>query len=513
MLIVRAWPLRIATATVVCMLLMTQTTPAQCDPVETHNLVPSDGSEGIRFGQAISVFGRVAAVSTLRDSQGASAGAVYLFNPQSGEQLSRIVPIGRTGEDGFGSAVSLSGDLLLVGAHGDSDVGFQSGAAYLFDARNPRSPRQLAKLYPHNNSAGDAFGRAVALSGSTAIIGAPYDDDRGAGAGSVYAFDVTDAQNPRLIRELLPLNATGDSFGAAVALDGSIAVVGAPHDDDAGETSGSVSIFDVTTGERLAKIVAPDATPQDQFGTAVAISGSIVVVGCERDDERGEDSGSVYVFEISNPRSPQMRFKIVPEDGEAGDSFGSSVSASGDLVVIGAPFRDESGDGAGCAYIYDAETGLLIDKMLASDAEVGDELARATAIYGDTVLAGARGNDDLGSSSGSAYVFDLGCSPLLEVDGECPGAMTISGRRITPGAWAPVVLAFGEGGVRIPPGIPCAGVRLGLDASARMVRLGRADGAGSITFEARFDAQQCGRIYLQVIDLGDCITSNVLRVE
>ncbi|CAK0870071.1 unnamed protein product [Prorocentrum cordatum] len=141
----------------------------------------------------------------------------------------------------------------------------------------------------------DLFGFSVAVSsdGARVVVGAYYDD------GSVHEFDGNTGER------LLKLASDGysyDTFGRSVAVssDGARVVVGASEDDDQGTRSGSVYVFDGTTGERLLKLVASDGAEGDLFGRSVAASsdGARVVVGAsEADNDDGSESGSAYVFD------------------------------------------------------------------------------------------------------------------------------------------------------------------------------------------------------------------------
>ena len=141
---------------------------------------------------------------------------------------------------------------------------------------------------------GDYFGLSVALSGTTTIVGAYADDDAGSDSGSAYLFDTTTGNQ---IAKLTADDAAGgDRFGYSVALSGTTAIVGAYGDDDAGSHSGSAYLFDTTTNNQIAKLTAADAAGSDFFGYSVAISGTTAIVGAYQDDDAGSTSGSAYLY-------------------------------------------------------------------------------------------------------------------------------------------------------------------------------------------------------------------------
>jgi outer membrane protein assembly factor BamB len=128
-------------------------------------------------------------------------------------------------------------------------------------------------------------------------------------------------------------NAAEDRFGYSVAISGTKAIVGAPRDDDRGDESGSAYLFDALTGNQLFKLNASDGADEDRFGFAVGISGNTVVVGALYDDDKGSHSGSAYLFDATT--GAQLR-KLVAADGTADDIFGSSVAINGNFAVVGA---------------------------------------------------------------------------------------------------------------------------------------------------------------------------------
>ncbi|MEX2214306.1 MAG: PQQ-binding-like beta-propeller repeat protein [Phycisphaeraceae bacterium] len=301
--------------------------------------------------------------------------------------------------DQFGFSVAVSGNTAIVGAFGDDDAGFNSGSAYLFDAT---TGNQLFRLTASDAAAFDEFGRSVAISGNTAIVGAPGNADAGNASGSAYLFDITTGNQ---LFKLTASDAAGtDVFGTSVAISGNTAIVGARQDDDGGSQSGSAYLFDITTGSQLFKLTASDAALGDQFGNSVAISGNTAIVGAVLDDDDGGfSSGSAYLFDIS---TGNQLFKLTASDAAGSDFFGSSVAISGNTVIVGAHLNDDAGSQSGSAYLFDITTGNQLFKLTASDAAAGDQFGNSVAISGNTAIVGAFRDDDPGrSDSGSAYLF------------------------------------------------------------------------------------------------------------
>ncbi|MCH8045257.1 MAG: PEP-CTERM sorting domain-containing protein [Planctomycetes bacterium] len=234
------------------------------------------------------ISGNTAIVGSTDDDDDNGFYAAYLFDVTTGQERFRLTPDVDVPFSNFGISVAIGGETAIVGAR-DGDVS-RSGSAFLFDVH---TGRQLFKLTPSDGRRADIFGEAVAISGNTAIIGAALHEEAGIATGAAYLFDVTTGE--QLFRLTASDGADGDNFGWSVAIDGNTALVGALGDDDAGQQSGSAYLFDVITGEELAKLTASDAAEFDRFGS-VGISGSVSIVGASRDDDDGSQSGSAYLF-------------------------------------------------------------------------------------------------------------------------------------------------------------------------------------------------------------------------
>ena len=157
------------------------------------------------------------------------------------------------------------------------------------------------------------------------------------------------------------------------------------------------------------KLTAADAARHDQFGYSVSISGDTALVGAYFDDDGYSYSSSAYVFRWDG-MSWAQEAKLTAADTAASDRFGYSVSISGDTALVGAYDDDDGGYGSGSAYVFrwDGTTWAQEAKLTAADAAAGDQFGYSVSISGDTALVSARGDDDAGSASGSAYVLSLG---------------------------------------------------------------------------------------------------------
>ncbi|WP_282416490.1 hypothetical protein [Polyangium sp. 15x6] len=404
--------------------------PVEIDPligVQQAKLVASDHKPNdffSYFGSSVALFGDTAIVGAdADDAYGKDSGSAYVFvrSGATWTQQAKLVASDGATEHRFGASVTLSGDTAIVGAPSAS-------AAYVF-VRSGATWTQQAKLVGASLVGG--FGNSVALSGDTALVGAWADDTQAPSAGSAYVFVRSGATWTQQAKLLASDGTAVDYFGLSVALSGDTALVGAPHDDDQGTDSGSAYVFvrSGATWTQQAKVLASDGAGADYFGYSVALSGDTALVGAYNDADKGTSSGSVYAFERSGATWTQQT-KLLASDGAEGDYFGHSVALSGDTALVGAYGDDDKGSGAGAAYVFvrSGATWTQQTKLLASDGASYDNFGTSVALSGSTALVGAKWDDNY---VGSAYVFVLGpsngsscasgatCASGFCVDGVC----------------------------------------------------------------------------------------------
>ncbi|MCA9759798.1 MAG: hypothetical protein KDA27_28635, partial [Candidatus Eisenbacteria bacterium] len=200
---------------------------------------------------------------------------------------------------------------------------------------------------------GDYFGAAVAVSGSTLLVGAPRKDTDVLDSGAVYIYDISNPTNPVEIAQFVAEDAqVGDQGGGAVDLEGTVGSVAVPATDDFGSASGSVYLFDATNGQQLAKIIADDSDAGDLFGSSIAQQGDQLLIGAQGDSDLGSHRGSAYFYDISDPMNPQELAKVNASDGEDDDSFGYGIAMDGSIALVGAPRDDQDGYPSGSAYVF-----------------------------------------------------------------------------------------------------------------------------------------------------------------
>jgi hypothetical protein len=365
-------------------------TAAAGSSFQQAKLIATDAAAGDQSGSSVAIYGSTAVVGA--PGKNGATGAAYVFT-RSGStwtQQAKLTATGAAAGDEFGFSVALSGSTAVVGAYRKNGG---TGAAYVF-ARSGSTWTQQAKLTATGAAPGDFFGSSVALSGSTAVIGALGENSF---TGAVYVFTgsgSTWTQRAELTADAAP----GDDFGYSVALSGSTAVVGAYAKNS---SAGAVYVFTGSgaTWSWRAELTAADAAPGDDFGYSVALSGSTAVIGAPL---KNGVTGAAYVFTGSGATWAQQA-ELTAADATTHDDFGWSVALSGSTAVVGAAYTN---NWAGAAYVFTAPGGTWTQQaeLTAADAATGDLSGSSVAIYGSTAVVGAPSNI---SNPGAGYVFVL----------------------------------------------------------------------------------------------------------
>jgi hypothetical protein len=304
-------------------------------------------------------------------------------------------------------------DLGAAGYDTTYGWGFVNGYQVVRSVAGPVLPCEFANLTAYDGAAGDNFGNSVSISGDVAVVGAR--NNGGVGAAYVYRWDGTSCNEEA---KLTAFDAeAGDNFGFSVSVDGDVIVVGARTDDHSTlSDAGSAYVFRWDSSWNFEqKLTASDAASNDRFGYSVSVSGDAIIVGAYAHDAVGPDSGAAYTYRWDTASWGDEQ-KLVPSDAASGDNFGFSVSVSGDWVIVGSTGDDDAGTSSGSVYVYqwDGNAWGGEQKLTASDATGADLFGTSVSIGGDYAAVGARGDDDKGANSGSAYVFNRSGSTWTE---------------------------------------------------------------------------------------------------
>ena len=269
-----------------------------------------------------------------------SLGVAYLFDAATGERLQLLNQPDDSGRRKFGASVAIEQDLAIVGG---PSTDFAGGEAYVFDAA---SGQHRHRLIPHGEPASREFGRSLAIADGVVLVGAPdYRNDFEA----AYLFDATTGEQ---VLKLVPDGPGGmRGFGESVAIGDGLAVVGSPWHDENGVIHGAAYVFDAVTGQQLHRLLPPDGSMWDSFGSSVAIDEGLVLVGSSQsNDLEHYGPGAAYVFDAGT--GAQILELPAPKD-LLGHQFGASVALDGRTALIGAPsYNHRDYDGVkGSAYL------------------------------------------------------------------------------------------------------------------------------------------------------------------
>lgn len=277
---------------------------------------------------------------------GAPAPARPIFDTTTGAQLAKLTASDAQADDDFGTTSAISGTTAIVGAFGGDGAVGNTGAAYVFDTT---TGDLIVKLTASDGESSDAFGWSVGISGTTAIVGAPFESNEvGINAGSAYLFDLSNLND--INETKLTATVRSFEFGRAVAISGTNAIVSGT----ANTGSGLAYLFDFSDLNDIKEtmLTATDGAASDKFGDSVSISATTAIVGAWKHDDAGTDSGSAYLYDFSN-WDDVKETKLVASDAAERDYFGRSVGISGTTAIAGARTHDGVGDNSGASYVFE----------------------------------------------------------------------------------------------------------------------------------------------------------------
>jgi outer membrane protein assembly factor BamB len=309
----------------------------------------------------------------------------------------------------FGWAVAESSSVVLVGAPGETvETHTQAGHAYAFSAS---TGKLLSTMTSPNAAFGSSFGNAVAVSGSTAVVAAYEESSDGDNdAGNVYVFN---AHTGGLVSTLAdPDPQSGGFFGTSVAIYGSTVVVGAfGATVDSDSAAGVAYSFNASTGALIATLSNPSPVQGADFGDSVGISGTTAVVGASEQDVA---DGNAYTFDAD---TGALIATFSSPNGQYDGHFGSGVAINRTTIVIGAPWETVSGfTDAGRAYAFNATTLGLMDTFASANAQSYGFFGATVGVSPTRVVAGAVLETADGTpDAGHAYEFKVTNGALVAI--------------------------------------------------------------------------------------------------
>ena len=404
-----AWLLALATAAIPGLASATSNAVAEHLHVE---LAATDRAANYTLGSSVASVGGIVLAGAPNATVGnnAGAGAVYLFNGRTGATLGRITSPHPHSADAFGTSVAACGDYIVVGAPYDDTCGKDAGTVFVYDTK---SRKLKYKIHSPQAADDDHFGSAVAVNGDFVLVGSPQDDGNGIDAGAAYLYYTPNGND--LARLVASTTMAGDAFGSSVAVSGNLALIGAPNADvdyipttytDAGEAY-TFDLVDNLAPLQLHQFAQSAVTiaNDDHYGYSVALEGHKVFIGAPGDDNiGGTDAGSVHLYNAATDIETWTR-----TGPWSGGKLGTAVALCGHLGVAGAPLAPSAAlePGAGRLVVYETtNSSNVVADLEASGANDYDFLGTAVAIDGDLVVGGAPYDDADGfPETGAAIAF------------------------------------------------------------------------------------------------------------
>ncbi len=395
------------------------------------------------FAESVSLDGTSAVFGIPGDNgmaTNAGAASVYRRNSASGWDLEYTLRLaGGSYYDEMGSSVAISRDVVAAGVPGDDDNGSGAGSVAVFRDTDG-AWAQETKLFGSDTGAGDDFGSALAMDGSVLVVGAPSaEGNESAGAtGAVYIFEDGDVSWEQVERLVVADGMNGDLFGAAVAIDGSNLLIGAPNAATAGAHSGGTYAFRHDGEAWVSDGVLSDSVPAmfNSFGTSVSVNDNWAIVGAPGADISGiNGAGAADIFQRT-ASGWEHQYRVIASDPSANDGFGSQVAIDGPLALVTAPYHDGRGSSSlpnsGAAYVFVRHGDVWVEGGLVgpNSPTVGSKFGSSLAVAGALSIIGAPYADGALNDVGAAYeAIQLDCDQDGQVDtcqidsgeGDCDG--------------------------------------------------------------------------------------------
>lgn len=387
--------------------------------VKSQRLIASDASTGDHFGASLSLSASGTQV-VIGAPSADTEGRVYVFehNGISWVETQILTPTNaNVVNPSFGESVSLSVGRILIGSPLDNELNENSGAAYIFDYDNMNNIWiQSQKLKISGLSLHARLGSSVSLFGFAAVIGAKNEESNGVKVGSAYVFNLNMnnnmwENNQKIIGDGVVIFS---GFGSSVSMYSTQMAIAAPREDN---NKGYVYTYHLDNGTWMfTEKLSSGEELADNFGSSVSHANNRVIIGARNDDDPVfgvNNLGSVHIFDYDAVNDDwNATQKLTPEDGgNFNKVFGNSVAIDvndPDQILIGANGDDEMATSSGSAYVVKLEMINWVEeqKLSQADGAVDDRFGNSVSIFGDTAVVGASQDKDMGINSGAVYLFD-----------------------------------------------------------------------------------------------------------
>ena len=352
-------------------------------PSLLHSLASPSPQWAEYFGDSVAISGGLAVVADDRRAPNATAGLadLYLYNATTGALIRHLASPAVEFTGPHYASVAISGDTVVAGALYYPRNGSTIGLVYVFNATDGALTHILKDP---NSQAVVEFGFKVAVAGDLLIT------------SSDASADVFNTQTGALVREITSPSAQSGGFGSSVAISGDLAVIGALDETVGGfSNAGSAYVFNVTTGALVQPLENPYPNTNSQFGISVAIDGKTVLV-----------SGYGHVYAFDETTGKMIRDFTSPDNST--NYFGTSIAISGGLAVIGETGPVAGHYAAGRTFVFDVQNGALLGNISSPNSQVDGDFGASVSISGGFAIVGAPGEGNGGlSSSGRAYILRI----------------------------------------------------------------------------------------------------------
>ena len=327
---------------------------------EDAKLLADDGMEEDNFGYSVALDGDYLVIGAPWTNDLADkSGAAYIFHRDPDDnwsQQAKLIASDGGPDNRFGIAVDISGGYVIVGAFFDDDYGTRSGSAYIFE-RDGGTWTEQTILQASDAAESDWFGVSVAIDGDMAAVGSRYDDnENGTDAGGVYIFSRDGESWSEQQKIIAPDGAEGDLFHTVNLAEGYL-TIGAYNKNIDDTHTGAAYLYQYHEGpwELQQEITASDGQDGDYFGSRVAIYQNRMAISAYRCNDLGTNSGAIYLYEYEDSAWNETE-KITAFDGEANDNFGLPVEINDKYLLAAARTDDDKGENSGSVYIYNIDT-------------------------------------------------------------------------------------------------------------------------------------------------------------
>ncbi len=368
-------------------------------------LYGNDGVAEASFGKAISVNGDLAVVGAPADRSVATGrGSAYVFQRSAGSWLQeqKLEPTNSEQYD-FGATVAIASDWILIGYPSDTLDGDFVGSVRTF-RHDGTSWAQQQALFPGDSTYRPfGFGQALGANDSLAIVGSPNN----------MAFVLRLVNDEWVFEQTLVPDTTANlNFASSVDIYGDTAIVGAPTQVIDGLLQGAAYVFTRKSGTwvQTQVLTASDGNQRDYFGASVAVHEDVIAVGAHKNDLADVDAGAAYMFARDDSIWTETQILSAPLERNL-NQFGASISLGSNVVVIGAPGHDANGFRSGLAAVsrYDGQRWLQPVAVIAPDIAERDDFGSAVAVGSGTVFVGAPSAEpdasDPFADLGAVYAF------------------------------------------------------------------------------------------------------------